>query len=212
MLSKENISFWLSIISIFTAIFTAYRNIWISRAKIKVVQTDKAARSYFIKSFDGCYITYSSPIKPDKLSEPNIVSVLLIEVIITNKSSLPISILEFSTKDFCANPFTSYSYTKDFFTVTTEPDHVTKLGTPNSPLKFIKPEFTLQPYTSERGYIMFWSGIEEDFTTPQKITLKTITSRKMFKTKINIPYHIESIKKNVLYGTDENDRPNKVYS
>ncbi|MEB6013812.1 hypothetical protein [Enterococcus faecium] len=210
MLIKENISFWLSIISIFTAVYTAYRNIWISRAQIKVIQTDKAARSYFIKSFDGCYRSYSPPIKPEESYEPNIVSVLLIEVIITNKSSLPISILEFSTKDFCANPFTSYSYTKDFFTITT-PQGVTKLGTPDSPLKFIQPEFTLQPYTSERGYIMFWSGREENFITPQKITLETITSRKIFKAKINIPDHIESIKKMVLYGTDENDRPTKVY-
>lgn len=197
--SKETISFGISIISIVTSIFVAYRTIWISRAKIKVIQTDKAARSVFIKSFDGCYKTYPSSINLDKMVNPNIVSVLLIEVIVTNKSSLPISILEFSTKDFTSNPFTSYSYTKDFFVVTTDSQTKVVFGTSESPLKFIQPEFTLNPYTSERGYIMFWSGFEEEFNTPKEITLKTITSRKTFKFKINIPSSLESIKKYVRH-------------
>lgn len=213
MFNKENLSFILSVISILTAVFVAYRTIYLSRAKIKIIQTDNAARSSFIKSFDGCIKSYSSASSSDipKDDSPLIVSVLLIEIIITNQSSLPISILEFITKDFTSNPFTSYSYTKDYFTITEKENFKTTIGSKDSPLKFLQPEFTLDGYTSQRGYLMFWSGSEEEFVTPKKITLITETSRKTFKTKIKINNSHESIKKHHRVVIDEDDRVTDDY-
>lgn len=210
MFNKENISLIFSIISIVTSVFIAYRNIWLSRAKIKITQTDKAARSAFLRSYDGCFRSYSSD--EDSNDDPGIVSVLLIEVIITNQSSLPISILEFSTKDFASNAFCSYSYTQDGFKISTSKNNTVTFGSKNSPLKFIKPEFTLNPYTSNRGYIMFWSGLEnKEFNSSQDITLITTTSRKEFKNKIRLSDTYESIKKNVKYTTDDHDRPIEIF-
>ncbi|MDK4352694.1 hypothetical protein M4I17_09815 [Enterococcus thailandicus] len=212
MLGKENISFILSIISIITAVITAWKNLWLSRAKIQIIQTDNGARSSFIQTFDGCCIVYGDGVPLPGTEDPPIISVLLIEVIITNKSSLPISILEFKTSDFTSNPFTSYSYTKNSFEITSE-DRVSKLGSEKYPLKYLKPEFTIAPYTSERGYIMFWSGTEvTDFKTPGKIKLVTTTSRKKFNTCLTIPVTHSSEKSFVIFEKDENGEIKKTYS
>ena len=91
-MSIELISIIISGISLSISLMIAFRDIWTARRNIKVTQTDDTARSGFLKSFDGCmksYSSYSSDI-PNNLG-PNFHSVLLIEIIITNRSSLPIS-------------------------------------------------------------------------------------------------------------------------
>ncbi|MFW3538013.1 hypothetical protein [Vagococcus fluvialis] len=199
---KEYISLIISAISLGISAFLAYRNIWLSRARIDIVQTDKADRSMFIKSFDGNSpgYEYSIPLK----NGPIMKSVLLIEVIITNKSSLPISILEFYTKDFPSNSFTSYSDTKESFRITERPNSVVSIGE-DYPIKYLQPEFTIQPYTSERGYLLFWTGTENEvFQTPSEIDLNVSTSRKKFNFKVRIPSTYKSIKKEVRYTQDDN--------
>lgn len=203
----SSIPLFLSIFSTVTSLFIAYRTIWLSRPNIKIFQTDNGFRSIFIESFDGCRISYSGS-NIDK--HPHItgkfygISYLLIEVIITNQSSLPISILEFKTKDFIANPFTSYSDTLPNFLITTSKDGSIVLGDKNDPLKYLQPEFTIAPYTSERGYISFSSGTEQKFDTPSEIELEILTSRKTFITKISISASgYKSIKEYVKIKLDE---------
>ncbi len=202
MLKKDILSLIISGVSLAISAFVAYRNIWLSRAKIKVIQTDNASRSFYMQSFDGNSPIYSGEFEHREF--PYMKSALLIELIITNKSSLPISVLEFYTKDFTSNAFTSYSETKDSFVVTTSESSSVRIGN-DYPIKYLQPEFTIQPYTSERGYILFWSGLEDEtFVTPKKITLGIKTSRKSFKFPIKIPASFKSINKTVRYSKDEN--------
>ena len=186
------ISIIISLFSLSISFFLAFRNVWIARRNISIIQTDNAARSIFLKSFDGCLASYNETI-PDKIiSEPNMHSVILIEIIITNKSSLPISILEFVIPNYPS--FTSYSPVPKFFEVTTEEKTKLVIGKPDS-IKYLKPEFTVSPYTSERGYILFWSGFESELIDDKDIPLEILTSRGNFKFKINLEGQYESIKK-----------------
>jgi len=192
----------ISLFSLLISFFVAFRNVWVTRKNIDITQTDNAVRSLFLKSYDGCITSYDNSLfRGKKDSTPNIRSVGLVEIVITNKSSLPISILEFSIPDFPA--FSSYSPTIDSFTVTTQSTSKTIVGEKNSPLEYLKPEFTLNPYTSKRGYLLFWSGIEKDVSPMENITLTILTSRGTFKKKIKFSSSMESIKKRVHYSQDE---------
>ncbi|UFT98118.1 hypothetical protein KO561_12990 [Radiobacillus kanasensis] len=199
----------ISLFSLFVSLFVAFRNVWISRKNIDVTQTDNAIRSLFIKSYDGCMVSHSYQVKPD--NSPKIISAGLAEIVVTNKSSLPISILEFSIPDYPA--FSSYSPTKDSFTITTEENSRTVVGDDYSPLEYLKPEFTLDPYTSRRGYIMFWSGLETDnMPIEEDIPLKILTSRGQINKIIKFSSSLESIKKHVHYSQDEIGGVIKTYS
>lgn len=158
---------------------------WQSRAKINILQTDNASRSHFLKSYDGCNFVD----KKSDVSAPNQPSIALIEIIITNDSSLPISILEFRVKG--ADPFTSYSYKKDWYAVSTKKNSPVYFGSPKDKLQFLTPEFTLSPYTSKRGYLFFWINDSSLFTIG-KHKLEIISSRKILRKKITIKNLYES--------------------
>ena len=210
IINKEYISLIISAVSLLISAFVAYRNIWLSRAKLDIVQTDKGARSTFIQTYDGCKKSFSGDVSPSDVlhnhEDPYIVSSLLVEVILTNKSSLPISILEFSTNSFTSDSFSSYSPTIGSFVITTEEVPSSKKTTIglDKPIKYLQPEFTIAPYTSERGYILFWSGFEaESFKTPVEINLDIKTSRRNFKTRVKITDTLNSIKPRIKYYQDD---------
>jgi len=183
-----NISIYISVISLIISIIVSWNSWWKSRPNIKVEKFIDSADSVFIKTFDGCLEASSEQNKV----LPSYVSVILADIILTNKSSEPISILEFSIPDFPV--FNSYSNTKDSFTVTTAENSKMIIGK-DSPIKYLKPEVTIGPYTSLRGYIFFWSGLERDLDISKDITLTIKTSRKNFEEKIKINGKYDSIKK-----------------
>ena len=179
----------ISGLSLFISFIVSWNSWWRSRASIKIEQPENGARGMFLKSFDGCIESYSFKVNN---TLPSFHSVILADVIITNNSSQPISILEFSIPDFPA--FNSYTYTKDFFEVTYRKDSKMVIGV-DTPIKYLKPEITINPYTSIRGYIFFWSGLEQELDTNNTIPLTIKTSRKEFRTKIKLKSEYDSIKK-----------------
>lgn len=182
-MSEYWIPIFISGISLLISLITSWNSWWKSKASIKIEQTHDAARSIYFKSFDS--ISDGS----DSDTRPLFESVLLIEIIITNRSSLPISILEFSIDGFPT--FDSYSYTKESFQATWTKGVTVHLGKDSS-IKYLQPEFTIEPYTSERGYIFFWHGLEEDLDIDNKLPLTVRTSRKEFKTKVKVSGKFES--------------------
>lgn len=189
---------WIAIIisgiSLLISLITSWNSWWKSRASIKIEQTHDAARSLYFQSFDA------SVNNDDSDANPVFRSVLLIEIIITNKSSLPISVLEFSIDGFPT--FDSYSYTKDSFQATLKEGSSIQLGN-DSAIKYLKPELTIEPYTSERGYIFFWHGAERDLDIDNELDLTVRTSRKEFEVKVKVSGKYESSKKNAHVTTDE---------
>lgn len=192
-LTKEWISIIFSGISLIISLIVSWNSWWRSRANISIEQTHNADRSLYFKSIDASLKDFN----PE--TRPIFKSVLLIEVILTNKSSLPISILEFIIDDFPT--FDLYSYTDDYFEVTWKDNSVVELGK-DFPIKYLKPEFTIEPYTSERGYIFFWSGIERDLDINEKILLTVKTSRREFRKKVKVSGKYDSINKNarIIYN------------
>ena len=191
---KEWVPIILSGLSLFISLIVSWNSWWRSRASLKI---EKLQESIFLKSFDGCTKSYSLECND---SLPNFYSVILIDLIITNKSSNPISILEFSIPDF--PKFNSYSITQDAFYITTGINSRTHIGG-DIPIKYLKPEITIDPYTSIRGYVFFWSGLECNLDINKHIPLTIKTSRKTFKKSIQIDSEYNSIKKRGHVSKDE---------
>ncbi|WBY92098.1 hypothetical protein [Enterococcus casseliflavus] len=197
-------SLLISGFSLLISAIVAFRTFYFSRPILKVMQTDNAARSFFIKSYDGSQASLSYDIEDD---DPSIASALLIEIILINKSSLPLSILEFQLTgeqlpSFQA--FTSYSPSPSSFKITTRENSRTTIDHVN----YLQPEFTLEPYSAKRGYILFWTGIETSLETTDPLNLKIVTSRKEFSFKVKYSGSIESIKKHGNISKDKDG--NKV--
>lgn len=184
----------ISLFSLGVSLFVASTNYWRSRPKIKVMQSKNENRSWILKSYDGLY----AGVKHQSL-KPKMESIALIEVIITNDSSLPISILEFHIKG--AHPFQSYTYTNENYKVSPKSGGPIHFSSPNSPLNYLQPEFTLEPYTSKRGHILFWMYDKESLQ-PGTHRMVVVTSRKKFTHKIKISDTFESAEEN-LYKEPE---------
>lgn len=197
----------VSIFSLGISLFVAIRSFYISRPSLELIQTDDAARSLFIQSFDGSQASFSLDFKDNELDDPSIASALLIEIVLINKSSLPLSVLEFQINDDRLpgfQSFTSYSPIPSSFEITTRENSKTIFRNIN----YIQPEFTLDPYMASRGYILFWSGLETNLQTTDPLDLKIITSRKNFDFKVKYSGSVESIKKYGHISKDGNG--NKV--
>lgn len=166
----------ISLIALSFSFFVLLENVYRSWAKIKIKQTNHIV----FESFDG---SHYAPDDSDPLS-PFYDSIGLVEVIITNNSSLPLSFLEFKSSGSVS--FSSISETKDWYSATKKDGNKLYFGRPNDPLKYLTPEFTLDPYTSIRGYLFFWITDLDEFKKKQKLTI--ITSRKSFSKKLNINY------------------------
>lgn len=184
----------ISLLSLGVSVFVASTNYWRSRPKIKIKQSENENRSWILKTYDGLY----AAVKHQSI-KPKMGSIALVEVIITNDSSLPISILEFQIEG--AHPFQSYTYTNEKYKITPEYGAPIHISSPDDPLNYLKPEFTLGPYTSIRGHILFWMYDKESIQ-PGVHRMAVVTSRKKFTYKIKISDTLESAKEN-LYKEPE---------
>ncbi|MGN7309897.1 hypothetical protein ACTHQ4_02255 [Alkalicoccobacillus gibsonii] len=173
----------ISLASLAISLFVASNSYYRSKPRIKIMQMNDASGSFYIKSYDGVH----APVKVITLS-PKMERIALVDVVITNQSSLPISIIEFRIEN--SMPFNSDSHTIKNFTFTYKNNSKVYLGSSDKPLKYIKPLCTLSPYTSEEGYLSFW--LDSDNSFPEETKLTIITSRKDFNKTIYIKNHYES--------------------
>jgi len=180
----------VSLFSLIISFVLAYRVFYQERASITVIQDHRAARSFSF-SFDGWSYTNTkrSPKYPDPFSGNQYR--ILSEVLITNNSSLPISIISFTLND--ALSYDSYVDGGNYYLVTTSETSKTSLGSPDSPINYLKPNFTIDPYTSVRGNIFFNLSYSEDFFKMDNHDLKIHTSKGVFNFELKVPNHIESI-------------------
>ena len=102
--------------------------------------------------------------------------------------------------------YNSYSDTQDSFKITVDTNSTVHFGYPASPINYLQPEFTIDPYTSDRGCIFFWSGLESDYDANKKIALKIHTSRGVIKKWVIVKSSFESIKKYASISLDENGK------
>ncbi len=180
----------VSLFSLIISFVLAYRVFFQERASITVIQDHGAARSFSF-SFDGWsdINTKRSSKYPDPFygNQYRILS----EVLITNNSSLPISIISFTLNDTLS--YDSYVDGGNYYLVTTSEISKTSLGSPDSPINYLTPNFTIDPYTSVRGNIFFNLSNSEDFFKMDNHDLKIHTSRGVFNFELKVPNHIESI-------------------
>jgi hypothetical protein len=179
------------LIAVLTFIIT-FANFYRNRAKIKVLQIDNSI-SYIIK--------------PDFIDEktPDVYwnedYRVIVDVIITNKSALPISIIEFTLNDDLT--FNSYSRFGNIYNVTIQPmlerdkngvlfsigkAEIKALEIENS---YINPVADIPPYTSVRGHLFF------HYHDPNKAkvglnNLNIKTSRGSFSFPVEIYEFVES--------------------
>ncbi|PGC69309.1 hypothetical protein COM21_07970 [Bacillus toyonensis] len=124
----------------------------------------------------------------------------IIDVIITNKSALPISIIEFTLNN--TRTFNSYSKPGNRYCATTQPrdtihNGVLSSGTEHQTIFFIddkclQPVLDIPPYTSIRGTLFFHFNDPNDVMVGDN-TLEIITSRKNFVFSIKISGNVHSV-------------------
>ncbi|PHA22040.1 hypothetical protein [Bacillus wiedmannii] len=126
---------------------------------------------------------------------------VIIDVIITNKSALPISIIEFKLND--SFKFTSYSRPSSNYCVTTTSakrvqNAITFYGAEERSFDFqiddtwLQPIIDIPPYTSLRGHLFFHFNDISNVGIG-KNTLEIITSRKAFSFPIRISDKLISV-------------------
>lgn len=138
----------------------------------------------------------------------------IIDVIITNKSALPISIIEFTLNN--KRTFNSYSKPGDRYCATTKPRNtihngVVFSGSEHQTIffiedKWLQPVFDIPPYTSIRGTLFFHFNDPNDVMVGDN-TLEVITSRKNFVFTIKISGNVHSalpLPDRILRARDEN--------
>ncbi|MFU0790697.1 MAG: hypothetical protein ACFWT6_12160 [Virgibacillus proomii] len=119
---------------------------------------------------------------------------VLVDVIITNKSAKPISIIEFVLNDSLR--FNSYIRPGSSYSITVKPQEETidgvifGYGSSTQIIfslhnKLLQPVVDIPPYTSVRGFL-FFSCFNKDDVNIGKNELKIITSRKTFIKDVNV--------------------------
>lgn len=181
----------LPIATLFTSIATfliTFRNHWETRTRLEVIQLGRQKTSILIKP------DRTDAETPDVYwdAEYRVLS----EVIITNKSSKPISIIEFQLNNKYS--FNSYTAPGECYTITLQPSRIKDdngvtscLGTSKTisfTLKdfWLQPVLTIPPHTSIRGYLFF--NLRNDHSDVQlgKNELSVLTSRKTIKYPLTI--------------------------
>ncbi|MBG0962461.1 hypothetical protein [Bacillus sp. SRB1LM] len=178
-------------ISIATFIIT-FKNFWRNRANIECIQLEKSMATL---------------LKPDKI-DTNTPDVywdsdyrVIMDVIITNKSALPISIIEFSLNN--TSKFNSYSKPSPEYTVTIQPGKQEKDGMVIHyaqekkhifPMEdsWLQPIIDIPPYTSLRGHLLFRFNDKSEVHIGNN-TLEVITSRKTFSFQVKITKEFLSV-------------------
>jgi hypothetical protein len=198
------ISTFVSVVAFLVSLFVVLTNWRYARPKLNIFQLNEAVHSVIFKSHDGCIVTYEDGYdNTDLLDNPPIKSVALAEICITNESSLPISVINFHIDG--ASAFDSYSNTIDYLKATVDPLLQFSAGNENNKIKYLKPEFTLDPYTTKRGFLFFWMTNEDSVKPNVNIPLIISTSRKTFSFYIRFSDSYESIKKHKHIDKDGNE-------
>lgn len=145
-------------------------------------------------------------IKPDRidLNTPDVYwhkdFRVIMDVIITNESALPISVIEFTLNNKLK--FNSYSKPGDEYSVTTSPKEEIHNGVSFSGIEqksvfpigddWLNPVIDIPPYTTLRGHLFFHFNDINDVSIGNN-TLSIITSRKTFSFPIKVSDSIQSV-------------------
>lgn len=181
----ENINIATFLIAALTFLIT-FANFYKNRAVIKCEQLDTSA-SYIIKP------DFIDTENPDVYWQNDYRAI--IDVIISNKSAKPISIIEFTIND--SLKFNSYHMPGKEYIVTTIPSYeksssgvVFGFGRKEAkalPIgdQWIQPVLNIPPYSSIRGHLFFHFHEDDEITLGDN-ELKIITSRKVFLAKVTL--------------------------
>lgn len=190
--SYNTIAILISTFSLLISLFVAFNSYYRSKAKIVISQM-KNSQSWILQSYDGSYAAMCKQSTEVNTSvAPKMSSIAFLEIIITNQSTLPISILEFEVEG--TREFNSYSHLQRNVKVTPDYGSQILIDSEEDRIPYLQPEFTLSPYTSKRGYVLLWMEDEKSIE-PGIHTLKIVTSRKTFKSKVEIWNEHESAEK-----------------
>ncbi|PGB34872.1 hypothetical protein COM07_25775 [Bacillus toyonensis] len=172
--------------------FITFANFWRNRAKIECIQP---------------YGVSAHIIKPDRINTetPDVYWQsdfrVIMDIIITNKSALPISIIEFKLNN--RFKFNSYSRPGTEYPVTTQSakqvhNNVTFYGAEERKLEFqisdkwLQPIIDIPPYTSLRGHLFFHANDTNDLNIGEN-TLEIVTSRKNFSFQVKLFNKLDSV-------------------
>lgn len=140
---------------------------------------------------------------------------LIADIIITNKSAKPISIIEFKLNKNLK--FNSYSKPGTLYEITITPrkqklgNGIIAYGKSESKLfpindQWLQPIVEIQPFTSVRGHLFFHFP-DKDMVKKERNILEVITSRKTFTTNLDV-YEIHESpvlpSKEILEARDQN--------
>ncbi|WP_217563222.1 hypothetical protein, partial [Paenibacillus sp. GbtcB18] len=170
-------------ISIATFIIT-FKNFWRNRANIECIQLENSM---------------AVVLKPDRIDTktPDVYwdsdYRVIMDVIITNKSALPISIIEFTLNN--TSKFNSYSKPSPEYNVTIQPGKQEQDGIIHYaeeeilffPIEdsWLQPVIDIPPYTSLRGHLLFRFNDKSEVHIGNNM-LEVITSRKTFSFQVKI--------------------------
>ncbi|MGN7397994.1 hypothetical protein [Peribacillus frigoritolerans] len=203
----SNLQFITFLIAVLTFLIT-FVNFYRNRPKLDIIQIPGSTSSIITPDFIDANT-------PDVYSQKDFR--VLIDVVITNKSALPISIIEFVLNKKLV--FNSYSKPGSIYKVTFQPGHqksedgvLTASGTSKSKQYLIgdycfNPVFQIPPYTSTRG-LLFFQLQDQTLVKEGKNDIKIITSRKSFNFKLEISESLHS----ALELPSEIQRARKAFS
>lgn len=190
---KSNLIPFVALIVSLATFWITLANFWRNRAKIECNQ---------LKDNNMAII-----LKPDRIDSKtpdvywNSDFRVIMDVIITNKSALPISIIEFTLNN--QFKFNSYTRPSSEYTVTLKAAKVEQDGVVihyaeekkrTFPIEdtWLQPMIDIPPYTSLRGHLLFRFNDKSDVHIGNN-TLKIITSRKTFSFQVKITDEILSV-------------------
>ncbi|AYY27380.1 hypothetical protein ACS2QC_17090 [Bacillus cereus group sp. Bce033] len=172
--------------------FITFANFWRNRAKIECIQP-KGISAHIIKpdrtDFETPDVYWQSDFR------------VIMDVIITNKSALPISIIEFKLNN--RFKFNSYSKPGTEYPVTTKSakqihNNIEFYDGDERKLEFqisdkwLQPIIDIPPYTSLRGHLFFHASDISDLNFGEN-TLEITTSRKNFSFQVKLYNKFNSV-------------------
>lgn len=174
----------ISIISLIISLIVAYITLVIQRFNLTIKQDHEGHQSGVLLSYDGVRASVK-----EMTGKPNYSQIILLRVVIINKSSLPISIISFHLENDSGPEFCDYSHTDPYYVITQEYGTV-NFGFPDDPLDYLKPIINLQPYETTAGYLSFPTSdlFNIDYNNPIKLIVKTSRGKKLKKLKLGPIY------------------------
>lgn len=194
---KDYITIGISLVSLSISIIVLVTNLLQRRFNIDIYQDYNGSQSAFIKSYDG----REAPLERT-LGKPKMNHVALARITISNKSSLPVSIISFSIGGSIAADFATHSHTEPYYLITTKKGSTVTFGYPDKPLDYLHPLFTIKPFEAVQGYVSFWVHAADEIKTNTPIELVIKTSRGIKNAKICFQGILES-HEDALYAQPE---------